>query len=871
MADQLKQHQKSALQLLETAAFHIKSSDKAVSVLAALVHVWLHRRVLVSAELILPSITNALEARVPVTSGWLSDSASALPVLELTDALITPEQAVGDWLTKIGTGGAKGPLGRGLALADADLLREVFPPALERQRLVDKLVLAAGRPTAPAQAAIVNVLSYIWAENIDNVQVRVLHAMARPDYTNWLVSDLKSDVQTVATYFSTKIAGLAASDKVKPADAQAALETATSALLDHIRAVSAASATPPTVVAAVAAPTAPAPTQLEPGVKQIETLVAAMTTAMDRLQYSIQQQQQQQQRYGSSSSTARGGRGGGRGARSGRGASRGRGGGGRQGGERLCYTCGNPGHLSKDCAMNDNSYYVGALAPAAAAPDWHWRPPQQLRKEVLAGARRTAEHHEVSAFVDTGSGISAVDEEWARRRGCIIKPYTGPPLATVTGAPVAVIGQTSLSVRVDEFESVLAPVAVIRQLAWPLLLGMQDLQRAGALHVDFSVSPARVRLGQLPARLAALRARPVHEIEGTPELFVASRLARDVDEARRAKEAADRGHAVPLPPFLTATRQELLQPAIDYFSEKETLYREAYQFRNRLAFKQVKFGANLTAVQRAELEEIVAQYATVFADKGEDAREWKPPVLNSWLPGAGPLPYYLKPGVQVRSVAQPLHHTSTGNAILEKEADTYIRTGRGVHARRSFATATSFLTEGDRVVHSYIDANDMLLMTAHTLPSTDSIVRRFAAYDAKFYNYYDFREGFSQVPLAAGSGVAACIRIGSSIIEPYVATMGIHAVPGEFNRMMSQIFSMRPADYQQQPALHDTMLETYIDDSGQPCRSWAATKAGLHFFLGRARLYGITLTAPKCVFGADTMVFCGNEIKGCRRVSQPCF
>ena len=251
MADQLKQHQKSALQLLETAAFHIKSTDKAVSVLAALAHVWLHRRVLVSAEFILPSITNALEARVPVTSGWLSEAAGVLSVLELTDALTTPEQAVGDWLTKIGTGGAKGPLGRGLALADADLLREVFPPALERQRLVDKLVLAAGRPTAPAQAAIVNVLSYIWAENIDNVQVRVLHAMSRPDYTNWLVSDLKSDVQTVATYFSTKIAGLAASDKVKPADAQAALETATSALLDHIRAVSAASATPPTVVAAV--------------------------------------------------------------------------------------------------------------------------------------------------------------------------------------------------------------------------------------------------------------------------------------------------------------------------------------------------------------------------------------------------------------------------------------------------------------------------------------------------------------------------------------------------------------------------------------------------------------------------------------------
>ena len=180
MADQLKQHQKSALQLLETAAFHIKSTDKAVSVLAALAHVWLHRRVLVNAEFIPSIITNALEARVPLSPGWLAEAAGVLPTLELTDALITPEQAAGDWLTKIGTGGAKGPLGRGLALADADLLREVFPAALERQRLVDKLVLAAGRPTAPAQAAIVNVLSHICGENVDDVQVRVLHAMARP-------------------------------------------------------------------------------------------------------------------------------------------------------------------------------------------------------------------------------------------------------------------------------------------------------------------------------------------------------------------------------------------------------------------------------------------------------------------------------------------------------------------------------------------------------------------------------------------------------------------------------------------------------------------------------------------------------------------
>ena len=850
MADPLlKQKYQAALKALGEAPMALPTDTMAHAVFATLLHFWTTRTTVVQGKLLAVTLWGVLEQRASqMPQGWLSASIDACGPNPLEGA---PDEAARKWLSAMVEGGAASPLARGLGLADVSLVDQVMPDLRARQAVVNDLVRLAGRPTTTAQGALVHVLAAIWREDTEIMQARALFAMTQDAYLDWLAADTKTDRAVLATYFTTKIKELAAKEKVPFADGQKALADAMTALFTYLRALPAPSA--PALVAAVA-PTAAVtssapPAQLERLERLVEaatTTMAAMATAMDRFKYPPPAQPT---------------RGAPRGAARGRGG-RGRGRGGGRSERGVCFTCGNPGHYAKDCALNASiSDYTGiaSVTLVDAAPNWRWQPPQQLLATAHVRARQTAEEHALLANVDTGAPISAIDAQAARRLGCIVKPYTGPPLATLTGSAIKVGGQTSITVKVDDFVGVFAPVVVVPELAWPLLIGLQDMARTGAVHVDFSAARPTVRLGARPGagtRLAGVRT--VVETEGVPALRVVSQLASDIESAHATKEHADRAGATLIPSEWAAERQDKLPPAIDYHSEAETRYRNEYHKRNANAHKLVNYGINLTPTQRARLERIVAEHATVFAVK----EQVKPPVINTHLEHAAPIPFYLRPGVQVQSAPQPIYHSYKHTELLENEARVYLESGRGTLARRALTTAISFVTAEGRVVHSYLDANKVLLMTSHLLPNTETMIRKFAAFNADFFNYFDFREGYSQLPLAEGSGAAACIRIGDKIIEPKVLTMGVHAAPGEFSNTMSNILSPTARDTQETPALRNTTQGTYIDDSGQACRGFEACEAGLRFFLGRCKQYGITLTASKCWFGTSSMTFCGSEVEG---------
>jgi hypothetical protein len=881
-----KQLQQAAYSLLAEGTMQMRFEDQASAVVAILLHWWCVRKTVVAAKLIPAMVFSKLAQRGTASglpAGWLEAAADALGTQPLDAQPDQLDARMREWLAKIAQGGDESPLAFGLRMADSGLVRRVLAVPAERQKAAARFVCLAGRPVSPAQEALIVVLAALWGEPPDQVQARAIYAFTQPEYIAQLAAELRTTADKVVTYFVAPLQVMAKGDRVAPDVAKSTLRTAFAALQEHVHAISAVqvSAASAVVAAVQAGPVvtpaaSPAATTTVDMAAIAPIVVAAVTTAM---QEQFRAQAASGRRRGGGEDR-RGGRGGGGGGRGGRGA----GAAGRVGGGYVdvrCHKCHNMGHYARDCALNttdSSSYMVGSLRNRDAV-EGEWQMPRELVLAARVRARVSSEPRELRVFVDTGSPVSAIDERVARQLGCAVSAYRGPPLVTLTGSAVVPVGQTRLQVRLDEFDGALGPVAVVRQLAWPVLLGLQEVAATGGLWVDYCSTPARVRLGspalaaaaepqrapQPTVRVAGVQARALSaELEGVPELLTVSQLAHDVDVARQATEASERPHSVQIPAELSAARQAALRPAIDYHSEAETRYRQAYHERNKHAYKLVQYGEQLTAQQRAQLEALVHAHSTVFAEKEAG---WKPPVIDCTQPGASPLPLYLRPGATPRSVAQPVQQSPTAEDALAAEARAYLETGRGVPAVRTFATAQSFVTTGGRVVHSYVDANEILMPTAHTLPSTDRQTRRLATKDAAFYNSFDLREGFSMLPLAEGSGVAACIRIGGIVIEPQVATMGIHSVPGEFNHLMQGIFRPAEADFKRWPALRGVVAETFIDDTGQACGNWDEVLAGAHFFLDRCARYGITLTAGKVKLGFGSLVYCGHRIVG--RQIQP--
>jgi hypothetical protein len=250
----------------------------------------------------------------------------------------------------------------------------------------------------------------------------------------------------------------------------------------------------------------------------------------------------------------------------------------------------------------------------------------------------------------------------------------------------------------------------------------------------------------------------------------------------------------------------------------------------------------------------------VFAVR--EAERTKPPVVDCSQPGVYPLQLFLKAGVQATSQAQPRFTSHKHSAILQAEHDAVLRDGRAEPARRALAIAPAFVTKDERVVFDYGRSNEMLYASAHTLPSTDRQVRRLAAFNGKCYFCFDFRDSFAQVPLTKGGGVAACFNIAGETLEPKVASMGIHCLPGEFHAMVSRLFALTPADYARVPLLVESMLETFVDDGAAAAKSYEALFALLEVVLDVCERVGFTLNARKCRIGMRSLVHAGVMITG---------
>ncbi len=794
------------------------SAPPAVAFVGLLALVWSFRRTVFGAKLTASSLlVDVIGTRdVGLPNGWAVRLASRLPE---PSALIETEEALVAFLTSMGS--AVGPLA--LALQDAPLAASLFPVASRRQLAIDSWLGSMPNPPDVWENAV-PVIAALWKTPIvDVADLVALHLIALDQpYVGVLATAMAAERATVISAFTTKLA--AAWEPLKAADSRYAdfslkLSQIYFELSMHVHALGPSSKAVP--LAAVAAAPAPAPAPAEPLTEEkVNSIVmAAVATAFKR-----------QLKSPSAAPTV-----------APAGASAG----------PKCYRCGAVGHIARICPApkplnkSVDKYIVECSAEAA------WPPGDALLAAVEIFARSGAEPKAANALFDTGAPYSAISVALARSLGCVVTKYAGPALCGVDGAAVTPSGQTALHrLVVGAWSGALGPIAVVPGLPWPLLVGLADMRRCASLSIDFTTAPPRITL-QPRVALAAV------SVDDT--LSIVSEFAAATDADLQARAARDAAAAHAIPPTMSAAASRRAAPAIDARSPAETAYRRAFVELNRHAYKEVELDASLSPTLRSKVQALLYKYRACFAVKDAD---WKPPVIDTTRGDAYPLQLFLLAGKQAKAAAQPPFQSRHDNALLERERDTLLRTGRAVPACRAPAIAASFVVDGKRVVYAMSAANALLYATAHTLPSTEAQARELAERGGGRYFALDLLEGFLQWVYAVGSGAAACVSIGGEVLEPLVPSMGIHCVPGEFHALVSRLFKIRPSDIDREPALGNATVKTFIDDFSGVGRDDDSFLAALGFVLQTAHRYGFTFNARKARIGSRSVVHAGHLVEG---------
>ncbi len=829
MADQEKQFRNLLESALGQGPLPFTASNTATAWIGLLLLVKLNQSLCIQAKVLPGMVLQYLGQRkvseLPAT--WHHTLIAHVAAAEA----ITSTEKFDKFIAKLGDGKTTGALAQ--ALDSPHALAVLFPSGLERQHAVEQIVAALPKELFNYAAELASVLDVFWDSN--NAAVLIAHTMASTRYAKQLAQQLACEQQHVIQHFTTAAQKTIESGKTGT-EQLGELKKQYQILRVFLQRMTEATAPAPGVtVAAITtqpqdAPTPPtAASASSLSAEQLAAVVvAAVKTAMPtHYMPPAQRVHKNSNNAGDRSSSNR---------------------------TIKCYKCGEPNHVAAHClaseqdgqnknvkSKNDSKRYDASFGA--------------LVVQAIAQARPTAEPHQLAALIDTGASLSVVDEATARKLGCIITKWQGPELETAGQTRLHVVGETRLSLELGEWAGQLGPLPVVRDLAFPIIVGTSEMRRAGALWVDWRVSPPAVRLGQPTAQVATI----FPALEGVETLEAASRLAADAERALNRIESTARARATAVPAAMGAQAAAKAQPAIDFYSKDEVEHRAAHRHRNRDAHKSIELGPTLPAPVRAELQELAQQYAGVFSIK--DLR-FKPPVINTHLPDAHPIQLHLRPYIQVRSQAQPPYASTRDRELLEAERDVLLEQGRAIPAVRALAIGTAFVTKGPRVVHDATQANAILLGTAHTLPGTDGIARALADFDGDYYVQFDFEQGFNQVPYARGSGAAACVSVAGTTLEPLVASMGVSCIPGEFHALVSRIFTIKPEDKQRWPALEHVLVHTFIDDGGVACRGEAALLAAVHFVLDRCERYGFTLNALKFRAGFRSMVFAGVEIEG---------
>ena len=496
--------------------------------------------------------------------------------------------------------------------------------------------------------------------------------------------------------------------------------------------------------------------------------------------------------------------------------------GGKRGGG-ACYACGALGHYARQCP-NKQSFYSRVRVLSHYANGSHIKP-----SRIVVGNITGESQKQIRILIDSGAECNLISATFVKVAGLITNSTERATIFEFADGGTYTSRLTSgVSFTAGEFSTTLNAVRLCRLGGGvDLILGQEWLQDTNPT-INWQTGEVKIKLNG-----------------GTKEVLMRAKSRRHQPSSDPAPAAAN-----PPPPHMridmvTAKQMErTLRKAVTYAAvvtwQAEPDSSDTAEETRSTTAPTVIPAAPPTAADRP-LNELLQQFKDVFA---------APSTLPPLRPG---FDHHIE---HINNTSPPPAHAPyrlswAENASLKTQLTELLKQGLISTSNSPYAAPVLLVKKPDgqlRMCVDYRALNKTTVRDRFPLPHIEDLLNKLAG--AKVFSKIDLKQGFWQMRMDPDDEEKTAFVTPFGSFQFRVLPMGLSNAPSSFQRLMQNVFK----------EFLDSFVCVYLDDIVIFSNNIEEHRNHVRLVLEALRKHQLLLNKPKCVFGADSVVFLGHAV-----------
>ena len=509
--------------------------------------------------------------------------------------------------------------------------------------------------------------------------------------------------------------------------------------------------------------------------------------------------------------------------------------------------------------------------PAACADACNIEPFQPKPRDLTVTA--TLNGQDIKMLVDTGAGMSVVDEQFLRAlyKGTLPELH-GSSLSsvkTVSGEALPVLGKLQVVLQIAGGNYV-CNLQVVKDLTYEAVLGRDFLRANGAVIKNGTLQLEDNHMQPHPARACSVHVLSTCVIPPSSEAMIPARLGQDsptgeaglIEASENLKVRYQLQGAAAL---VTVTADQTVPfRLINPTTKPVTLYKgatlgtftsmnedlqvssldtaPASQNNSTAAEPDVPVdltNSDLTEAQKRALQNLVNEYRDIFATSAYD------------LGCTNLIRHHIDTGDHAPIRQRPYRVPESQKARIESCIQDMLDQGVIRPSQSAWASPVVLIKKPDGTDRFCCDlrkVNSVTKKDAYPLPRIADTLDALSG--TQFYSSVDLQCGYWQVPLAEESKDRTAFITHAGLYEFNVMAFGLSNAPSSFQRLMECVLR----------GLHWKIALIYLDDVLVYSRTFEDHLQHLRLVFDRFRDAGLKLKPKKCHFGQKKVKYLGHVV-----------